>query len=164
MPEYKSSDAQWYMDRGSMIHLATELYDEGTLDESTVDPQIVGYLESYKQLPAVAVPVDTFTGIEVQLVDTIYGYAGTIDRIYEPCVVDIKSGQPSAWHVIQLGAYYGLCRANKIEVRMGKAIYLHEDGSLPNVKSYTLKELQDGLKIFLSALVVVRARREMGMI
>jgi len=157
MPSYKPKDLEWYLAKGTAIHKATELFDKGTLDESTVDPRIIGYLESWQKLSA-----REFTGIEVQLADAIYGYAGTIDRLP---LLDIKSGAPEKWHKIQLGAYYGLCKANDMIFRpSAMAVYLQEDGAFPKVITYTIKEIQDALKIFLSALVVVRARKEMGLI
>ena len=146
MPEYKPQDAEWYMSRGSMIHLAAELYDRRTLDEETLDPSIKGYLESWKKISDQA-----WVHIEMQLADQIYQYAGTIDRIP---LLDIKSGSPAPWHKIQLGAYYGLCKCNVVPVKSGMAVYLQEDGSMPKIITYTLKELQDALKIFQCALVL----------
>jgi hypothetical protein len=160
MPSYMPDDLEWYLERGSAIHLATELYDKGTLDESTLDPRIAGYLESWKQSKHYY-PNER---IEVQLADPVYWYAGTVDRLP---LLDIKSGSPATWHRIQLSAYWGLCKANKIDADLysnPKAVYLQEDGSIAKVVSYTIKDMIEGLKIFQCALVIVRARREMKLI
>lgn len=156
MPEYSPKDAEWYMQRGSMIHLATELYDNGLLDESSVDSRIMGYLESWEKYPD-----HEWIGIEARLCDPVYMYAGTLDRIP---LLDIKSGSPVAWHKIQLGAYFGLCKANGIRVEKGTAVYLQEDGSHPKVITYSLPELIDGLKTFHAALLIVRSKKEMKLI
>lgn len=145
----------WYMERGSMIHRATELHDRGTLDESTVDERIKGYLESWKKLDRAY----SAEQIEVRLCDTLYLYAGTIDRLP---LCDIKSGGPEPWHTLQLGAYYGLCKASMLNRELfisPHAIYLQEDGSLPKVKRYTLPEISAALNTFLCALNVYQWRK-----
>lgn len=149
MPDYSPSDAEWYMNRGSMIHLATELHDRGTLDESTVDHQIYGYLESWKKLNLKYLQDE----IEIKLYDPIYQYCGTLDRFNG----DIKSGVPAKWHKLQLGAYYGLLKANNfVTPNCMYAWYLQEDGSIPKIVKYSIQELRDALKIFQCALAVVR--------
>ena len=161
MPSYTPADLEWYLERGRAIHKATELYDKGELDESTVDPRIFGYLKSWKTLNFKYHPQH----IEMPLCDPIYGYAGTIDRLP---LLDIKSGQPEKWHRIQLGAYYGLCRANLTvkefpPAAAGMCVYLQEDGSAPKVITHKYTDLHDALKIFHAALIVIRAKREMNL-
>ena len=45
-------DRRWYTEqsrgRGQIVHTITEMYDKGTLIESSVDPDLVGYLDAYK--------------------------------------------------------------------------------------------------------------------
>jgi hypothetical protein len=153
MPEYNSPNSEWYMVRGSFAHLATELYDKGILDESTLDPAIVGYLESYKKLGLKYKPEE----IEMMLADPLNRTAGTLDR--PDC--DLKTGSPAGWHFVQASAYWRLKKINGLGAAPIKTWYLQEDGSMPKVKEYSLSDLIRGENIFHAALIVVRARREL---
>lgn len=145
----------WYAERGSMIHLATAFYDRGTLDESSVDERIKGFLESWKWFrdkhPSGYAPQN----IELKLSDHVYRYCGTLDRLP---LLDIKSGVYKKADLAQIGAYYGLCQANKVDrdLYMGpearKVVYLNEDGSYPTVNQYSIKETMLARDSFLSAL------------
>lgn len=72
---------EWYADRGRYTHQATEMWEKGTLDEDTVDPEIAGYLNAYKSFRSDC-PV-TVTGQEVMLWHPTYKYAGIIDMVIE---------------------------------------------------------------------------------
>jgi hypothetical protein len=145
----------WYLQRGSMVHIATGLYDLGTLDEASVDERIKGYLTSWKRYrdnqPYVYLPEH----IEVMLADHIYQYAGTLDRLP---LLDIKCGAYKKADLAQLGAYYGLCQANKLptDLYMGpearRIIYLDENGEYPTVDSYSRSEVIAAMHSFLGAL------------
>lgn len=71
----------WSRDRGSMIHLATAYDDQGELDEETLDPVILPYLEAWRRFRKESgfVPEK----IEPSMMSTAYRYAGTPDRIGE---------------------------------------------------------------------------------
>jgi hypothetical protein len=95
--------------RGSMVHRATALDDQGILDESTVAPELQGYLDAWRQFK-----IDK--RVEVQQVEFVcyslsLGYAGTADRLITwstgpmPCLVDIKSGGKTDTHWLQCAAY-----------------------------------------------------------
>jgi hypothetical protein len=146
----------WYLERGSAVHAATAMYDLGTLDEDSVDVRIKGYLDSWKRYRDAEKSTYTAEQVEVMLCDTTYGFAGTIDRLAG--LVDLKCGAPKKADLAQLGAYYCLCQANKIDKDwyMGsnsrRVIYLNEDGSYPNVKQYTLREIMAAKESFLAAL------------
>jgi len=95
--------------RGSMVHRACTLYDQGVLDESTVAPEIQGYLDAWRQFKAdKCVTIDQ---VEFICYDLMLGYAGTADRLIHwntnphPCVVDIKSGSKTETHWLQCAAY-----------------------------------------------------------
>lgn len=145
----------WYAERGKMIHLATALYDLGTLDESSVDPRIMGYLTSWKRFRDKHQAVYAPEHIEVMLRDKVYGYAGTLDRLP---LLDIKAGVYKKADLAQLGAYYGLCAANKlpVELYMGsdarKVVYLDEQGEEPCVNQYDLREVLSAKDSFLCCL------------
>lgn len=153
MPAFNNSNSEWYMNRGTAVHLATEYFDKGILDESTLDPEIVGYLESYKKLGLKYRPEE----IEMLLGDPINRTAGTLDR--PDC--DLKTGSPYPWHLIQAGHYWYLKKINGLGADPIKTWYLQQDGSMPKVKEYSMTDLMRGVTIYHAALVVVRAKREM---
>lgn len=98
--------------RGSMVHQATAWDDEGDLDESSLDPALVGYVEGWRKFRA-----DTgFTPdqIEHRGFHPRYMYAGTKDRRgtftgksskYD---LDIKCGKAQPWVWLQLAAYQAM--------------------------------------------------------
>lgn len=96
-------------ERGHHVHLAAQLFDEGDLDESSLDPVVAGYLEGYKQF------IDEMDfnvqQIELMVYNQVYGYCGTLDRIgifrdkNRKALIDIKSGHQEWWHPIQTMAY-----------------------------------------------------------
>lgn len=146
----------WYLKRGRLTHLATAYLDRNELDESTVDPQISGYIAAY-----VGFKLDT--GFEPQLIEHRlyhkgYGYAGTIDRIgplnANLSIIDLKSGVPARVDELQMVGYWELCRANNIPIKKVFDLYLHEDGT------YKLEPLKEKpkllLPIFLAALTLIR--------
>ena len=144
----------WYLERGKMVHLATALYDLGILDEISIDERIRGYLDSWKRYRD-AKPPYLPDHIEVKMADALYGYAGTLDRLP---LLDVKCGVYKKADFAQLGAYYGLCQANKIDSDLyqgpeaRKVVYLDENGEYPCVDSYTLREVQAAKDSFLCAL------------
>jgi hypothetical protein len=66
-------------DRGTYVHLATHLDDSGDLDEATVDPFIMPYLEAWRRFKKESGFVVEQS--EISLASRAYSYAGTIDRI-----------------------------------------------------------------------------------
>jgi hypothetical protein len=149
--------AQWYMQRGKYIHLATELHDRGELDESTLDPQIVPYLESWKRFRGDQGYEPSHT--ELKLYDPIYLYAGTIDRLP---LCDLKSGAEDRWHKWQLAGYWNLCKVNGFGDQCSNPfnVYLDEDGGPPKIRNYTQAQMREALKDFLCILQFVRLKNE----
>lgn len=135
---FKPSDA----DRGKKIHMITQYYDEGDLDESSVDPAFTGYLEGYKQFRHDYRDRIKIVGIEELLYNLQYDYAGTADRLIyidkESGVIDIKSGVSQAWHILQLTGY-SLCLSPMPKKLYG--LYLKKDGTykFPELKDATAK-------------------------
>lgn len=64
-------------ERGSYVHLATHLDDMGELDESSLDPVIVPYLEAWRRFKRESGFIVERS--EVPMVSTAYRYAGTPD-------------------------------------------------------------------------------------
>lgn len=79
-PDYSFVDP-WYAQRGTYIHRATELWENGVLDEDTVDPLIAGYVDAYKACRR-DFPVMVMAQ-EVRLWHPVHCYAGIIDMVIE---------------------------------------------------------------------------------
>lgn len=82
--------------RGTAVHLCTALDDRADLDESSVDPELTGYLAAWRKFSRETHHEWTF--IEEMAFHPRYEYATTADRIGlmfgNPAVVEIKSGPP----------------------------------------------------------------------
>lgn len=132
-------DDAWFTeyarDRGQAVHAAAALDDDGLLDESTLDPAIVGYVEAWRRFKRESGFQSKW--VEKVLFHPVYRYAGTVDRIGSMSgadwVIDFKTGEVLPWVALQTAAYaiaYGKpCR------RAG--VKLNNDGT------YRLKEFAD---------------------
>ena len=104
-------DTQWFTDyardRGSALHLATELYDKDDLLISSVVPEILPafnrYLKFLREMKPEMLAIEkhvTYPGL----------YQGTLDRnliirAKGQGILDIKGGQPSKVDRLQLAGY-----------------------------------------------------------
>lgn len=145
-------DDRWFTEessiRGTYVHLASHMHDMGTLDEDTLDPVLVPYLDGYKQF------LDD-TGFEVlesevRQYHKTYLYAGTPDKkglLYgRRSLIDLKSGKPEAWVKLQLGGYWLLdepCDCYSLQLK--------PDGTYNF--SEKIKDIRHQGQVFLSALV-----------
>lgn len=134
-------DTSWFTpesrQRGSYVHRATELYDAGSLDESTVDPIVRPYLDGWiafcveviRQVGALVI-----LAREEQVWHPAYGYAGIVDADIKGWgLVDIKTGDPAPWHPMQTAAYWRALRPFDPNKRRG-CVYLRDDGSFKYVR------------------------------
>jgi len=146
----------WYLERGRLIHLATAYYDRNELDESTVDPQIAPYIESYIKFRMNTDFEPTL--IEQQLYHPQYFYAGTLDRQGSlngnQAIIDIKSGVRVDVDELQETAYWELCRSNKIPIKKLFDLYLKGNGSMPSL--VPVENPKNLLPVFLAALTLTR--------
>ncbi len=151
--------SEWYMDRGTAVHLATELWDKGTLDESTVDPQIQGYFNSW-----ITFRKDqnyTPLHIEFQIYHPQLMVGMKIDRLRGP--IDLKSAVPAPWHILQVACHWATLKAYPGLADMALTpmdVYLDPDGGPPKIKIYSLSELREAFKVYCSMLHFIRWRRE----
>lgn len=161
MPEYKSDDPQYYMDRGSAIHKAVELYEAGTLNYATVAPEIEGYMESWLKFRADVLWVTA--GQEKTMKHSIYGFKGKPDNWGMMTaksgltLIDVKTGTEDPWHYTQLSAYKELLRDNGVFVIDAIPLYLKADGKYSLGKR---KATREDLGDFLSALRIHQWKRE----
>lgn len=96
---------------GTAVHACTEFLDEGELDDSSLQPEWIPYVDAYKKWHQDMHP--TILNIECRFACS--KYAGTIDRIVridgEDWIVDIKTTSEIHPHVgLQLAAYEALVR------------------------------------------------------
>jgi len=102
---------EWVKDRGRAVHLACEYDDDGSLDESSLDPRIMGRVRGYRKFEAEIEHAWEMT--ETRLYHPVYRFAGTLDRagfMYingKLCqvVLDLKSGANLPCYWLQLAGY-----------------------------------------------------------
>jgi len=146
----------WYMTRGTAIHLATEFYDKGTLDEDSVANEIKGYLASWKQFR-----VDqNYTPIEIEY-PTWHPELMVGTKIDRLPLLDIKGGVLEKWHILQLALQWSalICHGMHEMARSPMGVYLDPDGGAPKVKLYKASEMREAFKVYASMLVFLRWRR-----
>lgn len=104
-------DERWFTeearDRGTAVHTAARYFDEGDLDDGSVDPSIAAKLGAYRLFIAEMAP--EILAVEESVTDHLLGYCGTLDRRLRindrEGVLDIKCGAESPWHCLQLMFY-----------------------------------------------------------
>lgn len=140
---------EYSRDRGTKVHQAIQLHNDGELDEDTLDPVLRPYLTAWQRFKDEAHV--TIEASEVRLASEVYRFAGTIDAVGTiggtPAILDIKSGQVQPWTAIQLAGYHILLDQ---PARKRYAVQLKEDGS------YRLHEFKDRQDrgVFLAALTI----------
>jgi hypothetical protein len=156
--------------RGRNGHRATQLSDEEDLDEEGLDPLTAGYLAGWKKFRQETGFVPT--AIEKIVYNSVYGYAGTLDRTgtfpnhgteipdaketqrSKPAVVDIKTGASVFWHPLQTAAY-ALC----LDAPHDRyCVYLKDDGTYSMASHRNRKDAQ----VFLAAVTIYKIRKENG--
>lgn len=138
----------WYLDRGRIGHLITQYYDQGELDELSIDPSLVGRIEAYKKFDREVNP--QIIKIEITLYHPKYHYCGKPDRygiLFKwNSVWDIKFGAPAEADNYQVPAYLFLLKVNGYPAEKGFDIYLKDNGS------YRVSEVKNPTKLFLKFL------------
>lgn len=143
--------------RGTAVHRATELHDMDDLDEATLDPVIVPYLEAWKLF--VAENKVTITACEQRLAHPTMKYAGTLDKLASfdssDWVIDVKATAALSPAIgVQLAGYAGLLNGTE---RRG-AVQLRKDGTY-KLQEYTSRS---DWPTFLSLLTIYNWRKNNG--
>ena len=123
--------------RGTALHAATHMDDEGDLDDASVDDAVRPYLEQWRKFRAELQPV--IVGIEEEVRHEGLRYVGHLDRRVVMAgregILDIKSGAEQPWHRLQLSGY-----SHAVKCKGGLpprwAVYLTPE-------AYTLKRFDD---------------------
>jgi hypothetical protein len=151
--------------RGTLVHKTVELYVKDDLDEASLDPRLAGYLEGYRRFEResgfVVAIVEGVYQTELSMYHAVYGYAGTPD-LYgsigaRRIVVDVKSGDPQAWHGDQLAFYSMLFDPDRPD---RANLYLRPDGTY-RFDKHTGREDFDNAK---AALAIARLRIARGLV
>ncbi len=122
------------MDRGAKVHEALQFFDEGDLDEESLDPEIVPRLEGWKAFRKEY----NFIPAEIEKVEYSrpFDFVARLDRCGAMngsfSIVEIKNGLPAKWHSIQL-ALQDIARGGNHFPRY--AVYLDGEGRF-KVKRY----------------------------
>lgn len=144
---------------GSVVHKTTELFDNGTLKWSTVDPIVMPYIEAWINFRTTTSfkPVS----IEPRLYSAKYGFAGTPDRAGE------LNGKMSAVEIKTTKDYH---RAMGVQTSAQK-ILLDENFGLNIKKRYVIVLKENGTwypenckdyrdeSVFLSCLAIEKWKR-----
>jgi len=142
---------------GTAAHLACQFYDEGILNEDTLDENLVPRLDAWKKFLK-----DTgfvIEAIEEKVVSVKYRFAGTLDRrgLLYGCrrtVVDLKTGADFGVATgLQLAAYKGAYnegKPRKDQIRERACVLLNGDGT------YKLQVYEDrgDFSVFLACLTL----------
>ncbi len=137
--------------RGTAVHLACQYLDEGTLDRTSLDPSIRGYVDAYERF----IEDSRFSPahIEHRVFHGVYRYAGTLDRTGlldgALTVLDFKTGLVLPGHALQLAAYTNCLKLPRRFRRF--ALKLNDDG-IYRVHEFPVSDFQRDTDLFLSAL------------
>lgn len=150
---------QFKRDLGTAVHKATELYDLGELDESTVSPLVQPYLDGWIRLRA-ELPFEIL-GMEERVFHPAHRYAGTYDRLVmldgKRCVWDLKTGGMFPSYGPQTAAY-----KNAVEKQHGVRIEGRYTVELRDDGTYRLHAMEDpdDWPVFLGCLALHRFKNK----
>lgn len=143
----------WHMERGTAVHRAVELFEQGDLDEGSLDPVIVPYLDAWHRFRAETGYVSN--ALEQRIYNPVYRYAGTLDQIGimqdRTCLVDLKTGTCQRWWALQTAAYNAVAKC-----RDRYSLELHGDGTYRLIQHTKKTDFQ----AFLACLTVYNLQQE----
>src|SRR3990172_7625330 len=97
-------DSQWFndyaRDKGTFVHSMTAMWDKGTLDEDTLDPQLFMYLVAWRSFRVENRVFLEFADIERPLFHETLMYGCTPDRVAgdgPPVIIEIKTNKLPWW-------------------------------------------------------------------
>lgn len=94
-------------ERGRIVHTCIEWYEQGELDENSIDPELAGYFNAYLAAKKSGELPEHPSAIEQRVYSAKYQYAGTLDQLYGgDWLHDHKTGMKNPVHGLQLSAYW----------------------------------------------------------
>jgi hypothetical protein len=153
-------DKTWYTPegaaRGTEVHRVLAAIDRG--EECSYDADLDGYVEAWEEFKACA-KLTKFDAVEQALYSRTYSVAGTIDRMHDGIITDIKTGVPLWWHIYQLGGYQLLLADNgNVGCCEGQCVYIFDDGTFRVVR-HAKDAILRAKRIFQAALTCVSVAR-----
>ncbi len=146
-------------DRGTAVHLATQLHDEGALDTDYEwgDAKAQARFQAYERfLREMNVEI---LGIEIEVVHPVLDYIGHLDRLVAinglRGVLDIKPPGKERWHALQLSAYQQAAGGGVQDWPNRWNLYLAEGKYQLDRKKTSM---MDDWNVFRAALTTVRWR------
>jgi len=146
---------EYSRERGTAVHSAIEMLEQNDLDEATVDPVIVPYIEAWK-----AFKKETGYKSETQeqiVYNPTYQFAGTLDQTgfigKHTCILDIKTGAHQRWWALQTWAYNSVAKRQK---RL--SVELKPDGKYRMTEHTDKRDLQR----FLACLTIAGTKQAWG--
>lgn len=150
-------------DRGRAVHKAVELYELGTLDENTIDPDIVGYVDAWKSYRSkVGISV---LWQERKLYSPAYLFCGTPDLLgiikKENVLVEIKTGAPQPYTALQMAAQKHLVEINfEIKIKHRYEVELMENGNFKQIEHTDKSDEQ----VFIALVVAQQWKKKAGLL
>ena len=134
---------------GDAVHALVEMEINGTLDPASVDPALHPYGEQvWRFLSEYDIKKENCK-TEVMLYSKKYNFAGRVDIVSDKYCIDIKSGQKSPTHRLQVAAYRHLVNCNQKEkIKESLIVYLDGSDKFPII----VKEKKEDFGVFLSCL------------
>jgi len=137
--------------RGTAVHQACRFLDENDLDQKSLDPMVLPYVDAWAKCKReLKVKI---MAIEQPVVDWTLGYGGTPDRKLkingELFVADLKTGEIADSVALQTVAYGALVANGKPVGRIG--IQLKPDGSY-STRQFPASEWYRDYRAFLGAM------------
>lgn len=155
---------------GTEVHKAIHYYLENSLDPSSLDDSVLGYLQSFIQLRNHGILVPEL--IEYQTVGELdglpFGMKLDLAGIFNgfEAILDLKTGDPQPHHGVQLAGYCIGTPHKILTTPMAKfarrrrfGIYLKADGAMPKVVPYTD---QRDFRVFAAALEITHCKMGQG--
>jgi hypothetical protein len=150
--------------RGSYVHKACEMYDNGELNLASSELKHIGYINAWIKFRQ-EYGFEPLS-VEERMFHPTYRYGFTTDRVgmmrgHEDSLslLDIKTGAPDPATIFQMASYKEGLRANDIECEHTFVVYLQADGKY---KLTQLKPTRADLYMFLSLLGAFNWRKENG--
>lgn len=118
--------------RGTLVHDIAMFYGQGMLDESSIDPSLMGYFDAIKRF--YREEVGQVLDIERIVHNLKFGYAGMLDLLYLNrshllCLADFKTPiTPHKANRWQTGAY-AWAHPDRDKIRRRHAVMLRLDGT-----------------------------------
>jgi hypothetical protein len=122
-------------DRGTAVHLATEFWDDGDLDEESIDPEVLPYVQAWQRFRAESGFVVERS--EVRVYSARHRFAGTFDClgilrgrrvIVEKKTTAILAAATAIQVTAYRRAYNETCRPPE-RIRQSYSVHLRRDGT-----------------------------------